>query len=142
MTMWSALSVPVCDGSPRQPPMDDPHGDTTSSKQNQSNIPQLLNNEKLQLISGEELGDRKPMQLLRRMQQLLGDKLDTSADSNSFFRELFQQYLPPNVRMVLSSADTTMDLNKLADMADKVIEVSTTTVASVSVPESQQQTSN
>ena len=35
-----------------------------------------------------------------------------------------------------------MDLNKLADMADKVIEVSTTTVASISVPESQQQTSN
>ena len=83
------------------------------------------------------------MQLLRRrMQQLLGDKFGTSADSNSFLRELFLQRLPPNVRMVLASANTTMDLNKLADMADKVIEVSTTTVASIGVPESQQQTSN
>ncbi len=42
-----------------------------------------------QLISGEELGDRKPTQLLRRMQQLLGDKLASGADSTSFLRELF-----------------------------------------------------
>ena len=80
-----------------------------------------------QLISGEELGDRKPTQLLRRMQQLLGDKLGTSSDANSFVCELFFQRLPSNVRMVLASMDTSMDINKLADMADKVMEVATPT---------------
>ena len=51
------------------------------------------------------------------MQQLLGDKLGMSADANSFLRELFLQRLPANVRMVLASADSSMDLDKLADIA-------------------------
>ena len=42
-----------------------------------------------QLISEEELGDRKPTQLLRHMEQLLGDKLSTSDDAMSFLCELF-----------------------------------------------------
>ena len=95
-----------------KPPTDDPHDvlkaelvkHTAASEQR-----------KLQLIDGEEFGDRKPTQLLCRMQQLPGDKFE----SNSFLRELFLQRLPPNVR-ILVSADTTKDLNKLADIADKV----------------------
>ena len=61
-----------------------------------------------QLIGREELGDSKPTQLLRQMQQLLGDHGTTT--DNSFLRELFLQRLPSNVRMVLASADSTMYL--------------------------------
>ena len=65
------------------------------------------------------------------MQQLLGDK---STDAVAFLRELFLQRLPANVRMVLASIDSTQDINKLADMADKIMEVSIPAVSAVMSP--------
>ncbi|KAM7294556.1 uncharacterized protein ISCGN_024062 [Ixodes scapularis] len=72
-----------------------------------------------QLLTAEELGDRKPSQL-RRMQQLLGDRADNL--DNSLIRELFLQSLPNYVRIILTSSDTTY-LEALARMADKIMEV-------------------
>ena len=51
--------------------------------------------------------------------------------ANSFVRELFFQRLPSDVYMVLASMNTSMDTNKLDDMADKVMEVATPTTAAI-----------
>ena len=82
-----------------------------------------------QLLNSEELGDCKPSQLLRRMQQLLGDK--ATIIDQSFLCELFIQRLPPMVRMVLASTDK-MTLTKLAELADKVVEATTLEFTSAS----------
>lgn len=59
------------------------------------------------------------------MDQLLGKK-----DRPPSFRELFIQRLPPSVRMVLVSADEP-DLQKLATLANKIMEASATQPASI-----------
>ena len=82
-----------------------------------------------QLFTSEELGDRKPTQLLRRMQQLLGDRPGIA--DGSFLRELFLQRLPANVRMVLASTPDTTSLEDLAELADKIVEVATPAIAAV-----------
>lgn len=76
-----------------------------------------------QLFNAEELGDRKPSQLLRRMEQLLGDKARNT--DSAFLRELFLQRLPSNVRMVLASTPDTGNLHDVAQLADKIMEVAT-----------------
>ena len=73
-----------------------------------------------QLFSAEELGDHKPTQLLRRLQQPAGD---TPGADEAFLRELFLQRLPSNVRMVLASTQSDTPINELAQLADKIIEV-------------------
>lgn len=74
-----------------------------------------------QLLTSEELGDRKPTELLRCMLQLLGDK-QNSIDG-VILRELFLQRLPTQVRMILSTS-TSESLETLARMADQIIDVS------------------
>ena len=75
-----------------------------------------------QLLTTEEIGDRKPSQLLRRIQQLLGDKAATM--DATLMRELFLQRLPSNVRMVLTPSAGELNLEQLAQLADRIMEAS------------------
>ena len=89
-----------------------------------------LNKKRLQqLFSSEELGDRKPTQLLRRLQQLAGD---TPGTDGAFLRELFLQRLPANVRMVLASTRGDTLIDEIAKLADKIIKVAVPQISSVS----------
>ncbi len=81
-----------------------------------------------QFFSAEELGGRKPTQMLHRIQQLLGER--TIATDNTFVRELFLQRLPNNVRMMLASTPTAGNLDQLAELADKIIDVASPAISS------------
>lgn len=97
-----------------------------------------------QLLTTEELGDKTPSQMLRRLQQLLGDS-PTTFDP-SLLRELFLQRLPATVRMVLAPT-TNITIEALAQLADRVVEVaspaiSTVATDSLAVSRSQQENSD
>eukprot|EP00794_Sanderia_malayensis_P018523 gene18523-biopygen15608 len=77
------------------------------------------------LLISEELGDRKPSQLLRGMQQLLGDNLL----EESIFKQLFLQRLPMNAQLILASTADRVPLDELAALADKILEVALPTPA-------------
>ena len=72
-----------------------------------------------QLLIAEELGDRKPSQLLRRMRQLLGDH----TLEESILKQLFLQRLPTNVQIILAPTSDNIHIDQLAIVADKVLEV-------------------
>ncbi|XP_071482949.1 uncharacterized protein [Diadema antillarum] len=73
-----------------------------------------------QLLTTEELGNRTSTQLLWRMEQLLAGK--TLGDS--FFCQLFLTRLPLQVQSILASSRDSMMVHQLAELADKIIEVS------------------
>lgn len=81
-----------------------------------------------QLMCKEELGDRKPTQMLRQMQQSLG--VQAPSFDKAMFRELFLQKLPTSVQKVLATVDNATAIEKLAETADRVVEIEPTSSVS------------
>ncbi|VDP72113.1 unnamed protein product, partial [Schistosoma curassoni] len=72
-----------------------------------------------QLLTSCELGDKRLSRLLRHMRQLAGPyKLD-----ETLLKQMWLQRLPHSVRQILSISGTSVILDDLADMADKMMEI-------------------
>ncbi|GFS98869.1 hypothetical protein TNCV_3528521 [Trichonephila clavipes] len=76
------------------------------------------------LLTGEELGDRKPSELLRAMNR----RAASHNVPEELMLELFLQQLPTAVQTILASI-TPITVEKVAEVADRILEVSTPTVS-------------
>lgn len=83
-----------------------------------------------QLLSTEELGDRRPSQLLRHMLQLIGPH--TAQFDNDLLIELFLQRMPGHIQQVLTVVREGSSIDKLAETADKLIEIQQPTINAAS----------
>ena len=118
------------------PPTDTPY---TTLKQTLIKRFAGSNQQKLQRLLNElELGDSKPSQLLRRMRQLWCGE----GANDAILQELFLQRLPSNVRMVLAPTGSTVPLDTLAEMADRIVEVANPPVAALQTPSAPSPPSN
>lgn len=74
-----------------------------------------------QLINEEELSDRKPSQFLRHLCSLA----DTTILQDNMLRQLWLRRLPAHAQAILT-AQSELPLDKIAEIADKIVEVSPT----------------
>lgn len=81
-----------------------------------------------QLLTHEELGDRKPSQFLRHLQHLAGPGVP-----EDFLRMIWTSRLPNSTQTIIASQQLTSSLDVLADLADRIHDVvPTAQVASTS----------
>ena len=99
------------------PPTDEPYSKLKSEliKRTSASEQKRLN----QLLISEELGDRKPSQLLHKIRQLLGD----NRLEDGVLRQLSLQCLPTNTQRILGSTADNISLDELAVLADHILEV-------------------
>ncbi|XP_035218397.1 uncharacterized protein LOC118191668 [Stegodyphus dumicola] len=79
------------------------------------------------LLTGEQLGDRKPSELLRVMTR----RAEKYNVPDSLLLELFMHQMPPNVQSILASVEP-LDSSKAASIADRILEVTPAQVSEVS----------
>ncbi|XP_029639511.1 uncharacterized protein LOC115214453 [Octopus sinensis] len=72
------------------------------------------------LFNNEELGNKKPTQLLRRMNELLRDQ----QIEESYLKEVFFNKLPHKTQTLLSAVKNQNSIKQLADLADGILELS------------------
>lgn len=75
-----------------------------------------------QLLLHEELGDRRPSQFLRHLQNLAGP-----AGASDFVKSLWTNRLPQNIQTVIASQIADLQVEQLAEIADRVYEIVPTT---------------
>ncbi|XP_047022621.1 uncharacterized protein LOC124632011 [Helicoverpa zea] len=71
-----------------------------------------------QLLIHEELGDRRPSQFLRHLQNLAGP-----AGASDFVKSLWTNRLPQNIQTVIASQIADLPVEKLAEIADQVYDI-------------------
>lgn len=72
-----------------------------------------------QLVSEEELGDRRPSQFLRHLKTLAGP----SMSDEKILRQLWMRRLPRHLQAILAAQED-LPLDKVAELADRILEVS------------------
>lgn len=77
------------------------------------------------LLNEAELGDQKPSHLLRHMKSLANNQIMDDA-----LKTLWLQRLPNQVQLILSASQG-VDIAKMAEIADKIVEVNNSSGASI-----------
>ncbi|GBO32839.1 hypothetical protein AVEN_13690-1 [Araneus ventricosus] len=86
------------------------------------------------LLSGEELGNRKPSKLLRNMKR----RAEFLNVADNLMLELFLQRLPSLVQTILAAVSE-LTLDKAAEIADRIIEVSPSPIETFAVSKKNEQ---
>nr|XP_012222696.1 PREDICTED: uncharacterized protein LOC105672376 [Linepithema humile] len=81
-------------------------------------VPGQADSDDAQLLKGQSLGDQKPSHLLNHMSQLNGGQC-----SSAVLKSLFFEQLPESQRAILVAMNEP-DLQKIADIADKIADMS------------------